>query len=498
MTDASDPSELPLDRAPLGARAGRALIGALVGKHDSIVERYLERKGRIDLTDRRALAKLAKFILGAANREAAEAARYFEGYGVMVIGLSSDGEVEGATLPDPEQWEDGITRFIGVDGPRWDINPVKHPDAEDSVLILLVDPPKQGDPVRLCRADGEKIDDGRVYIRRRGKTVQADSTEMQMLFARAAATDPKMELDVSLVGEAVPVTVDLEATFGEYLARKREELLTAMPEPEPEPEREAEEPLGPLGSGLAGLGIAGLQNNTMAELAESTSPTFELAAKSQKETTWSALGLSEKPEPRSEQEYLDEIDAWVAEFRSMIPEAVDGMAACVLDPIVVRVQNLADAHLEDVSIAIHLGGEVRAIEWIELDRKVPWNHFDLPRPPRKWGPVKEGFLPPGLMQSTQWQPGPMAFNSPTVSWRNSGSVDLEVAINPLPPRELHTDDSSEFVLLLPPGHTEDVRGTWTATAKGHHKRYEGEFVVPAGDELDVTEPIRRGLLRIEA
>lgn len=493
MTDASDPSELPLDRAPLGARAGRALIDALAGKHDSIVERYLERKGRIDLTDRRALAKLAKFILGAANREPAEAARYFEGYGVMVIGMSSDGEVEGAKLPDPEQWEDGITRFIGVDGPRWDINPVKHPDAEDSVLILLVDPPKRGDPVQVCRADGEKIDDGRVYIRRRGKTVQADSAEMQMLFTRAAATDPKMELDVSLVGEAVPVTIDLEASFEEYLARKREELLTAMPEPEPE--QEAGETLGPLGSGLAGLGIAGLQNNTMAELAKSMRPTFEMSTESQRETNWSALGLTEKPEPRSEREYRDEIDQWTREIHSKIPEAVDRMAAYILDAVMVRVHNKSEVYLEDVEITIHLQGDVRAVDWYELERDVPRrNYFDLPSPPRKWGPVKYNMLPHGIANAVPpWQPGPLALGSPSVSWDNTESVTIEASVDTLPPRKLHRDGSGEFVLLVPAGHTEEVRGTWTATAKGHHKLYEGELVIPVSDELDVTGPFRKWL-----
>lgn len=493
MTEPSDTRELPIERAPLGARMGRTLVNALVGQPDATVERYLERKGRIDLTAKTSHAKLAKFILGAANREPEEAVRYFEGYGVMVIGMSSEGEVEGATLPGPEQWEDGITRFIGADGPSWDVNPVQHPDAEEPVLILLVDPPKQGDRVHVCRSTGEGVVDGHTYIRRRGKTVQADSAEMQMLFARAAATHLEAKLDVSLVGEAVPVTVDLETSFEEYLARKREELLAALPEPEPQPE--TEESVGSLGNGLAGLGIAGLQNS-MAEFAKSMRPTFELADQVQRETSWSALGLSEKPEPRTEQEYRDEIDAWVEEFRSTIPEAVDCMAACILDPIVVRVRNLTDVYLEDVSVSIHLEGEVRGVDWIEIDRETPRHYFDLPRPPRKWGPIKESLIPPGVMQASQWQPGPLAVDTSTVSWRNTGSVSLDVPVGPLPPRELHTDDSGEFVLLLPPGHAEDVRGTWTATAKGHHKRYDGEFVVPVSEDLDVTDQFR-ALFRID-
>lgn len=39
MSDSSVPIELPLDRAPRGVLAGRALMEALVGKSDNTVER---------------------------------------------------------------------------------------------------------------------------------------------------------------------------------------------------------------------------------------------------------------------------------------------------------------------------------------------------------------------------------------------------------------------------------------------------------------------------
>lgn len=311
----------------------------------------------------------------------------------MVIGISSEGKVAGANLPDPEQWIDGVTRFIGLDGPRWDYQDIDHPKVEKPVLIVLVDPPSPGDPVYLCRAAGDGVADGHVYIRRPGKTQQADSAEMQMLLARAQASDPEVELEVSLDGEAVRIAIDHGSSFDEYLARKREQLVAALPEPEPEPE----DSTGAFESSLGGLGMAGSQNNVMAELAKSMTPTFEMSTESQRETNWSGLGLTENPEPRSEQEYQDEIDQWTHKFRSQIPEAVDRLAAYILDAVTVRVHNKSEVYLENIEITIHLQGDVWAVDWYELDRDVPRrNYFDLPSPPRKWGPVESSMLPHGI------------------------------------------------------------------------------------------------------
>ncbi len=49
---------------------------------------YLELKSTLDLSQKKDIVKIAKFVLGAANRMPDVAASAFEGYGVMVIGVA--------------------------------------------------------------------------------------------------------------------------------------------------------------------------------------------------------------------------------------------------------------------------------------------------------------------------------------------------------------------------------------------------------------------------
>lgn len=62
---------------------------------DDRVERYfLEVKSTVDLNTNSGRAKVAKFILGAANRDPARAAARFGGHAVMLLGIGS-GEAPG-------------------------------------------------------------------------------------------------------------------------------------------------------------------------------------------------------------------------------------------------------------------------------------------------------------------------------------------------------------------------------------------------------------------
>ncbi|MCP2030729.1 hypothetical protein L1277_000793 [Okibacterium sp. HSC-33S16] len=54
----------------------------------------VELKGPTDLVSKTSRQKVAKFILGAANRMPTRAADAFEGYGVMIVGITKNG-VEG-------------------------------------------------------------------------------------------------------------------------------------------------------------------------------------------------------------------------------------------------------------------------------------------------------------------------------------------------------------------------------------------------------------------
>lgn len=76
---------------PLGERALRSILDHVNAVGDEAETTYLEVKSALDLTSKAATAKVAKFLLGAANRRPHEAARHFRGYAVLVIGAQKDG-----------------------------------------------------------------------------------------------------------------------------------------------------------------------------------------------------------------------------------------------------------------------------------------------------------------------------------------------------------------------------------------------------------------------
>jgi len=90
-----------ISRAPLGQRAASALVAELAKLDDTVERHYLEMKSDLD-PSKNEFAKIAKYILGSANRMPELAAKAFEGYGVMVIGVVP-GEVRG--IPPVEMME---------------------------------------------------------------------------------------------------------------------------------------------------------------------------------------------------------------------------------------------------------------------------------------------------------------------------------------------------------------------------------------------------------
>jgi hypothetical protein len=73
--------------APHGVLAAQRLVMA-VAEHGDLAERHdLELKSILDLSTKKDKEKIAKFILGAANRMPDTAAAAFEGYAAIMIGV---------------------------------------------------------------------------------------------------------------------------------------------------------------------------------------------------------------------------------------------------------------------------------------------------------------------------------------------------------------------------------------------------------------------------
>lgn len=97
------------------------------------------------------------------------AATAFEGYGVMVIGVAP-GHARDVPPIEVLEIDKIVSRYLGASGPRWDLVRVPVSDSENEVLVIVVDPPKDGQQPFPCRRDGDGLVDGRIHIRADGET----------------------------------------------------------------------------------------------------------------------------------------------------------------------------------------------------------------------------------------------------------------------------------------------------------------------------------------
>lgn len=460
---------MDITRAPRGELVAAELVAAIAG-HGVLAElterHYLELKGPENLNSKADKQKIAKFILGAANRSPERAAEAFEGYGVMVVGITKRG-AEGVDPIETLELQRVIKPFLGEDGPRWDIVRVPIGESTKQVLVILVDPPRVGQPPFICRNNGDKLASGHVYFRDDGETRQARADEMDMLWARGVAQSAApVDIAVSIVGEVVPIVLDDTRTLEEYIAVERKALVNALPRQ--------------LNTTTATPGTSSGHDTALAELTKRIN---------------SSIILGSIPEGRSKEDYLASIDEWEQRFRAAWRKAVRGLAGYVLDATEVLIENRAKTFLHDLEVKLHLAGEVRAVDHKELPRRIDAMKIKLPDSPRKWGPRQRDFGALGV-NPVLYSPRsvvPRDFRPSSSTWKNSGSVDISVRVGDLRPADTFTTSDRDSVLVIFGEAPGSVRGTWRATARGYDDVFAGEIAVGVREPRDLTEAMRHCL-----
>lgn len=105
---------------PLGERAWRAVLDHVLAVGDEAETTYLEVKSDVDPTTRIGVAKVAKFLLAAANRLPQQAARHFCGYAVLVIGAEQC-EARGVSRGvEPHDLENSLRRYLRSQFPAFE------------------------------------------------------------------------------------------------------------------------------------------------------------------------------------------------------------------------------------------------------------------------------------------------------------------------------------------------------------------------------------------
>ncbi|MDJ0337928.1 hypothetical protein [Cryobacterium sp. PH31-O1] len=436
---------LDISRVPTGEVSARQLVEAAVKLGDTAERHYLEFKSLVDLRSKVGQAKLAKFILGAANRLPVTSARAFEGHAIMVIGVGADGAT--GNLPiEMLELSRGLQPYLSVRGPAWDILRVPVTGGNE-ILLVIVAPPREGDPIFACYKNGEGIADGAIYFRGDGETRIATGQEFDLLVARASSGEPVVDIRVSPVGDATLIVDDHARTLEWRITDVTAHHWAAYD--------------AAVAHGASILG---------AYLGQAVSM------------------IGSKPEVRTREQYGRELDSWILKTRERWTDAVDAEAAGVLDPTVFQIINESDQFLQDVAVRIHLEGDVDALQW--RDSATFGISDRLPDPPRRWGPVplSTGIDIRSLRYATEETYFPSLPSSTT--FRNSGSVTIDLDVGDLRPRRTWSSDGEHLVLALRrPGMTE-VNGSWELTARGHHRVFSGELTVPVAKPLNITELIR--------
>ncbi len=463
-----------ISRPPRGVITAKGLITFVAEAGDLAERHYLELKSSLNLSQKKDKEKIAKFILGAANRMPDVAQSAFEGMAVMIVGVSK-GNIEG--IPPVEMMDIAkvVQKFLGANGPRWDVLWVPIDGSTNQILVVLVEPPVMGQGPFLCRANGESLTDGRIYIRGEGETREATSDEVDLLMQRGkTVSNADLDFTVEVLGQIASVECDDALTVEAYLAAKSAELLDTLPK-----KRLQVEELTKLPHGIEGLNLIYSASDWAAHQKLYTNSLFA------------------EPEDRTEGEYRAAVEDWQVQVRDSWADAKTRIAAGILKPATIRVTNNTSVFLHDVELKLHLEGEISGHDWMKFESISTPSGLGLPAAPRQWGHKKRDLLVSTRHLSRVSQMEDIsAMMLSSISYKNEGSVQIKVDIGELRPQEVFESDDKELVLLVGDKEKKTIHGTWEITASGHNNVFSGTIDLVVQDSKNITKSIQ-SILGIE-
>jgi len=434
---------LDANRPPVGERQRQAILAEIVAGGDTAEKHYLEVKRDLDISSKDETTKIAKFILGAANRLPAVAERNFGGYAAMVIGAEKGGLPGVPAGIEILQIEQKINKYLLPGGPMWELDrePADEPDKE--VLFILVDPPQDGDPIYLCRANFQgttkaTLADGDIYIRAQGETRKATASEVEALVARAGrSSTPTPDLTVKLRGEAHYLAESAEA-LDRYVTNMIDDARRKALEP---PRVTKFTPFPNADQTMQALGLG--------PRASWTPETFDLAAKE-----------------------------WEQETRSSWRGNLEEMAGAALPGLVLELGNLQSSFLEGVRLDLTLekayGVQALDSEDVSLEKL-------FPPVIKKRDPFGHLGLSPSFLRNIR-AAGP---RNP-LTWANDGeSLQITVELADLRPGTPWKSDGDDVVVIARDEAATSLSGFWRATVRGHHEAFEGAVTLPVGDQQGI-------------
>lgn len=186
---------------------------------------------QLDLALDDGIFKIARAILSFANRLPDEAAPFCDGHAYIVIG-AGEGKIDGIERLDGQDLEKKINTYVGrKPGPRWRHDYVElRPESKD-VLVITVEPPRQGDRIWTLRKGAPHQPIGTVLVRHKASSEPALQADIDALALRATPPVQEQTPQLSVIVSAGPlIAVDIEEQAkDEWIDARRSALGSVRP-----------------------------------------------------------------------------------------------------------------------------------------------------------------------------------------------------------------------------------------------------------------------------
>lgn len=432
-----EPKRVTLDTAliPLGERALRSILNHVIAVGDEAETTYLEIKSDLDLRNKAGVAKVAKFLLGSANRRPHEAARHFHGYAVLVIGAQKGDSLGVPRGVESHELEDRLSPYLGPQFPAFEFGRIGV-STDNEVLFIIAQPPLEGQTIFPCHKSfqGEdrrdNLEDGAVYVRGTSNTRPARAGEVLALVERARGGGKSpIDLDVEIHGSIGRVD-RLDEELGRLYAFE-EEKFTKHKEPD--------------------------QNSFGSTSVLRTS------------------SISVRGRPLTPEERAERLARWQSEMPRHLAQGREHFIGVVLSGVGIKVTSrdrfVAKPHL---ILTFH---DCAAHDFIDPE-DADYEQLVEPVTPRQ-EPFGIGLAQAALRIMPRDYP---------VSWSNHDG-DAEVVLTPesFRPNVPWMSDQDDYVILANDSQCTSVCVTWALTEDGNDTVTRGELHVPTAELIDAAD-----------
>lgn len=432
-------TDLDTNIVPLGERSWRKIIEYIEAVGDEAETPYLEVKSSLDFNSKSGIAKVAKFLLGTANRLPHEASRHFKGYAALVIGAQQGSSLGIPRGVEAHDLENKLRPYLGSQFPIFEFGRVTI-NSQNEVLFIIAQPPQDGQSIFPCYKDfqGEKkqdtLENGAVYVRGASNTRRANSGEILALVEWArSGSKPPIDLDIEIIGLV-------------HKVQPLEDLLEKL--------YEAEE---------KNFSILQESNNTK----NSSLTHFDSILPS-----WQLGGHSKKPSPEAQESALKE---WLKNKPENIKKGRDYILGVRLPGTGLRIishnRSITKPHL---SLIFH---DCEVVDYLKED-DLDYSKIVEPIIRKQYPYELNGF---------SFSPNFIPAGYP-VRWQNE-ERGAKILLTPdsFRPNESWETDLDDYVLISRDPNAKSIKVTWTLTEEDNDDEITGEFQASTAELISIKD-----------